>query len=298
MRLTGAIILPAIAGAVLLQSSAGQSSAPAQHPEFEVASIRVSADSGANKVNPGLHLDGSQVRCVAWTLRDYVGMAYRKKATLIFGPDWTGADRFDVSATFPAGSKESQFPEMFQTLLADRFQLKFHREKREFPVYALLQSKPSPRLKESPADNTESDEPKGTVNVAATGSAAGVGVNLGNGSSYSLANNRFDAKKLNMDNFAGNLERFADRQIIDMTGLKGKYDFTIDLTPEDYRAMLIRAALSAGMQLPEQAHRLLEGNSSAALGDALRQIGLRLEERKMPIDVIVIDSALKTPTQN
>jgi uncharacterized protein (TIGR03435 family) len=300
MRLTGTIMLSVIAGAALAQvKMPAQAPAPAPHPEFEVASIRASADAGVNKVNLGLHIDGSQVRCVAWTLRDYAGMAYKMKATLIFGPDWTGTDRFDISATFPAGTKDNQMPEMFQSLLADRFQLKFHREKREFPVYALLQGKPSPRLKESPADNpSEADDAKGTVNVAASGSAAGVGVSLGNGSAYSLANNKFEVKKLTMDDFARNLERFSDRQIIDMTGLKGHYDFTLDLTPDDYRAMLMRAAISAGMQLPPEAHRFLEGNSSAALGDALQQVGLRLEARKMPIDVIVIDSALKSPTGN
>jgi uncharacterized protein (TIGR03435 family) len=272
---------------------------PSARPQFEVASIRPSESAGDRRVNLGLHIDGSQVHCASWTLRDYLGMAYRMKAIRIIGPDWTKSDRFDVSATFPAGSKESQFPEMFQTLLADRFHVKVHTEKREFPVYVLLAGKASPKLKESVAESdAEKDEPKGTVNVAAAGSSAGVGVNLGHGSSYTFANNRFEAKKLTMADFAANLERFADRQIVDMTGLPGHYDFALDFTPEDYRAMLIRAAISAGVQLPPEAMRALDGNSDGALKGALEQIGLRIEARKMPIEVLVIDDALKTPTSN
>ena len=159
---------------------------------------------------------------------------------------------------------------MLQALLADRFQVKLHREKKEFPVYALLPGKGPLKLKESPPEkdadsDTDNGEPKGTVNIAGGGSGAGVGVNLGHGSSYSFANNRFEAKKLTMADFAANLERFADRPIVDMTGLKGRYDFALDFTPEDYRAMLIRAAISAGVNLPPQALRALDGTSDGAL---------------------------------
>jgi uncharacterized protein (TIGR03435 family) len=272
---------------------------PAARPEFEVASIRPSAPLGQGQVDFGLHIDGAQVRCVSWSMRDYAGLAYKIKATLISGPDWTASERFDVSATLPAGSQPSQLPEMFQSLLADRFQLKLHKEKKEFPVYALIIGKAPLKLKETPAaSETAKDEPTGTVNVAAIGSSAGVGVNLGHGSSYSFANNRFEAKRLTMADFASNLERFTDRQIVDMTGLAGHYDFAIDFTPEDYRAMLVRAAINAGVNLPPQALTALDGSSAGALPDALQQLGLKLEARKAPLDVLVIDDALKTPTAN
>jgi uncharacterized protein (TIGR03435 family) len=95
------------------------------------------------------------------------------------------------------------------------------------------------------------------------------------------------------------MERFADHPIVDMTGLSGKYDFTINLTEEDYQAMLMRAAISVGASLPPEAIRMLAANSSGAgLSDALQQVGLRLDSRKAPLDVLVIDDALKTPTAN
>lgn len=98
--------------------------------------------------------------------------------------------------------------------------------------------------------------------------------------------------------FAGNLERFADRQIVDMTGLAAQYDFAFDVMPEDYRAMLLRSAVWVGANLPPEAQKMLDASSPAALGDALQQIGLKLDARKAPLDVLVIDDALKTPTAN
>jgi uncharacterized protein (TIGR03435 family) len=269
-------------------------------PRFEVASVRPSpsyADQGG-KVNIGVHIDGAQVRCIQLTLRDYLARAYRMKVTMISGPDWTASQTFDISATLPAGSTPAQLPEMLQALLAERFQLKFHREKKDLPVYVLLPGKGPLKLKESPP-NSDIDEAKGTTDVAATGSEAGASVNLGHGSSYSFANNRFEATRLTMDQFVTNLERFAGRPIVDMTGLTGQYDFTLEFTPEDYRAMLMRAAISAGAHLPPEAMRLADGASTGpALADALQQLGLKLEARKAPLDVLVIDEALKTPTAN
>jgi uncharacterized protein (TIGR03435 family) len=101
-----------------------------------------------------------------------------------------------------------------------------------------------------------------------------------------------------MPNLAGSLERFMDRPIVDMTDLKGSYDFALDVTPEDYRAMLIHAAVAAGISLPPEALRLLDGASLASLYDAVQKIGLRLDARKAPLDLVVIDEARKTPTAN
>jgi uncharacterized protein (TIGR03435 family) len=276
------LILP-----ILLASSAfGQS-------QFEVASVRPSAQTPEGKVNVGVHIDGAQVRVVALSLRDYLAIAYRTKANRISGPDWTASERFDISATLPAGSTTAQLPEMFQALLTDRFQLKLHTEKKEFPVYALIAGKGPLKLKEAPPDSAN-----GTVDIAASGSAAGVVINLGNGASISFVPNRFEAKKLSMEQFASGLERFADRPIVDMTGLKGQYDLGFDVNPDDYRPMLIRSAIYAGVSLPPQALRLLDGTSRAELGDALQEIGLKLEARKAPLDVLVVDDASKTPTAN
>jgi uncharacterized protein (TIGR03435 family) len=131
------------------------------------------------------------------------------------------------------------------------------------------------------------------------GSNQGVSVNLGQGSSFTFSNNKFQAIRLNMPTLAGTLERFLDRPIIDMTELKGVYDFSIDITAEDYRAMLIRSAVVAGVVLPPEVLRVLDGASSPeSLFEGLAKLGLKLDARKAPLDTLVIDSVLKTPTEN
>ena len=135
----------------------------AQSPEFEVASIRP-FDPDQRQVAGGLHFDGAQVRGVGLSLRDYLATAYRFKATLISGPDWTATERYDISATLPDGSTKAQVPEMLQALLADRFQVKLHKEKKEYPIFALVLAKGPPKLKELPTDPIEdkdNDEPVG-----------------------------------------------------------------------------------------------------------------------------------------
>jgi len=136
------------------------------------------------------------------------------------------------------------------------------------------------------------------VNVGATVSAAGVSLDVGNGSSWSLVPNRFEGRKLSMSALASGLERFANRPIIDMTGLKGEYDFTFDVNPDDYRLMRIRGAVAAGVWTPPQALQMLEGSSSLSISDALAHVGLKLETRKAPLDVIVVDGGRRTPTEN
>jgi len=136
-----------------------------------------------------------------------------------------------------------------------------------------------------------------TLSVSQAASA-GVSVKLGHGASYTFGSNHFAATKLTMTEFSLNIERFADRPIIDMTDLKGRYDFAFDVTPEDAMAMMVRAAMASGAALPAAALKLLDASSPAALGDALQQIGLRLEARKAPLDALVVDEVQKTPTAN
>jgi uncharacterized protein (TIGR03435 family) len=189
---------------------------------------------------------------------------------------------------------------MLQALLADRFQLKFHREKRDLPVYALVLGKTPLKLKEVPPspDDVDDNSHGLATNVAASGGAAGVSVDLGHGTSYNFANNKFEAKKFSMDTLASMLERYMDRPIVNLTELKGKYDVTLDVTQEDYQAMLIHAAIGAGLVLPPQVLQLIEGNTPTSLMDSLQQTGLKLDARKSPLDFLVVDQARKTPTDN
>jgi uncharacterized protein (TIGR03435 family) len=123
-------------------------------------------------------------------------------------------------------------------------------------------------------------------------------VDLGNGSYYTFNNGKFEVKKVSMDMLARQLERYVDRPILDMTDLKGIYDLTFAVTTEDYQTMLIHAAVNAGMMLPPQVLQLLDNSSIGSLMDGLQQLGLKMDARKAPLDVLVIDQLSKTPTEN
>jgi uncharacterized protein (TIGR03435 family) len=285
-------------GALVPLAVFGQN-APAR-PEFEVASIKPSAPSGVDRANVGVRIDGAQVRCTYFSLKDYIGMAYRLRYYQITGPEWIGSERFDISAKLPAGAGREQVPEMVIALLADRFQLKAHRETKEFSVYALVVGKGELKLKESAADSSSegADAGPGNVNVAASGGRGGVTVDLGRGSYFTAADNRFEARKLTMAGFVESLARFVDRPVLDMTGLTKSYDFTLTFSPEDFMGMMIQSAISAGVVLPPQALKALENASGDSLFTAVETLGLKLERRKAPLEVLVVDHMEKAPTEN
>jgi uncharacterized protein (TIGR03435 family) len=267
--------------------------------EFEVATIKPSAQDAQTQTTAGIHIDGSMVRYSALSLKLYLGLAYGLKNYQISAPEWMASGRWDISAKLPDGSDAKQIPKMLQVLLRDRFRMKMHRETRELPVYGLILGKGELKLKASPAAPTAVDESPGqSVNVAAGGNGAGTTVSYGNGSYLTLADNKFEGKKLPMTIMADALARFADRPVVDMTNLKGDYDFTMQFSPEDFRAMMIRAAVAQGTILPPDALKLAESASDDTLFDAVTKLGLKLELRKAPIEVLVIDDALKMPTEN
>jgi uncharacterized protein (TIGR03435 family) len=269
-------------------------------PTFEVASIRPSSNAPRQAVAAVGSTSDTQFRIAGLTIRDYISMGYSVKLNQISGPDWITTDRFDIAATLPEGSRPDQVPSMMQTLLEDRFELKTHREKKEFPVYALRVSSGGLKMTEVPGDlGVEQSDAKIAQTFTRQGSGRGISLDLGQGSSVNFANNRFEAKKLTMASLAGMLERFLERPVVDLTGVNGSYDVAFDLSPEDYRMMLIRAATAAGLVMSPDALRALDGSPTpASLFDGLARFGLKLEAHRAPLDVLVVDSIRKTPTEN
>ena len=267
---------------------------PPPRPEFEVASIKpTTVAPDVTQVHVGVQIDGAQVHCTYLSVRNYIRIAYKVKEYQITGPDWIASERFDIHAKLPEGGR-GQFRDMLQNLLTDRFAVKMHRDSKEFPVFGVVVGKGGLKMKESPLD----PETQAGFSVAAEGSARGTTVNFGRGAYFSLADNKFEARKLTMAQLADSLGRFVERPVVDMTELKGTYDLTLEFTPEEYRVLLIRTALSAGVNLPPEVMRLLEGASDESLFKGLQAMGLKLESRKAPLEVLVIDSASKTPTEN
>jgi len=266
-------------------------------PEFEVASVKPSGPLAPGQMAIGVHIDGAQVSISQFSLKDLVQMAYQLKIYQVTGPEWIASERYTIRAKIPEGVVSPDVRAMVRSLLAERFHLKIHMEKKDFPVYALVAAKGGARLTPSAAD-AGPDADAGAVHVAAGGSEKGTFVNLGHGSSFSFAGDKLEATKITMLAFTDTLARFTDKPVVDMTGLAGNYDLTMKLSPEDFRAMQIRAAIVAGVQLPPQAIQLAESASLETLHASLRDLGLKLDSRKAPLDVIVVDSADKLPAEN
>lgn len=262
--------------------------------QFEVASVRPVADNN-QAVTVGLHLDGQQARMAAFSMRDLIGMAFDVRPGQITGPDWMASQRFEVNATLPAGSTMKDFPEMLQGLLKERFGLKYHRDQKEFQVYVLERGKKPLGLKPSADVAVPAGE---GVNVSGTGSGQGISINLGGGASYTFSDGKFEGKKLNMETMVDTLTMYMNLPVVDQTKLDGVYDVSFSLAADDYRAMLARAGVANGVQLPPQVLQMIQTASTPSLFDALDNLGLKLETRKVPLDVIVVDQVSKQATEN
>jgi uncharacterized protein (TIGR03435 family) len=150
-------------------------------PAFEVASVRPSVNAPRQAVAAAGSTSDKQFRIAGLTIRDYISMAYSVKLNQISGPDWITTDRFDIAATLPEGSQPDQVPGMMQTLLEERFELKTHREKKEFPVYALRVSSGGLKATEVPRDPGEQPEAKTPQTFTRQGSGRGISLDLGQG---------------------------------------------------------------------------------------------------------------------
>ena len=280
--------------ALLTATSALAQSPRPDRVEFEVAAVRPSPTTSPAR---GVRIDGAQVHFAGYLLREYIARAYQVRVSQVIGPDWLSLTPFDIDAKFPEGSNPAQVTEMLQALLADRFSLKQHREQKEMPVYAIVLGKPPLRLKESARDPDASPRVEALVNITVNTGGAGTAVDLGHGSSYTLAGGKFEGKRFTVEMLASTLERYCDRPIVEMTGLKGIYDLSFDVTPEEAQVLGIRAAVYAGVTLPPQLLQLLDTGGNPLIG-AMQQLGLKLDARKAPIDVLVVDDARRGPIEN
>jgi uncharacterized protein (TIGR03435 family) len=264
----------------------------AQGPQFEVASIKPSPPEPPTPGTAGLRITLRQARFTFLSLKDYIGIAYGVRVYQIAAPDWIASARFEIIATMPEGVPGEQLSQMMRALLEDRFKMKTHRETRELPAY-VLQTLPGFKL-----EPVTADAPGDAFTVTSTSGPGGTVVDLGQGASLTVGGNKIEAKKVDMTMLAATLERFMDRPVVNQTGRTERFNVTIELTPEDFTAAMIRSALAAGVSLPAPAMRLLDSASPNAIPDALKALGLSLDSKRAPIDVVVIDSADKSPTEN
>jgi uncharacterized protein (TIGR03435 family) len=245
-------------------------------PEFEVASVKPAQPSADGRVRVQMGGDPGMDRMSNVTLRDYLRAAYGVKDFQISGPDWLNSERFDIMAKMPPDTSREQLQLMRQKLLEDRFKLVLHREKKTVPVYALVAGKGG--LKIQPVAEEGADDPK-------------------RGGMMRIGPGHLEAQKVPLAGLADRLSMMVDRPVLDMTEIKGRFDITLDFAPDETQMTAIKGKvrLEGGGEGTAGSDDHDRPSIFAALQDKL---GLKLEARKEPMDMLVIDHAERVPVEN
>lgn len=317
------------------QAPAGQKAGDAKL-EFEVASIKASPPPGNGRImvgsrgGPGTN-DPGRITYSNANLRMLIVNAYGLKFNQIRGgPDWLNTMRFDIAAKVPAGATKDQVKAMLQNLLTDRFKLTVHRETREMPMYALVVGSKGPKLKgssvvDTPAAAPAAPEPGrgdapppplpnqlGRLRIGADGCPETPPFAPGRGGSFMMITPNGACMISNgqtMAGFADELSSHFDRVVVDQTGLKGKFDLRLRYDPSSIpgggeMGMMMKADPPAGgphggggdiERGPAPQEREQPPGIFAALQE---QLGLKLEPKKGPVELLVIDHLEQTPTEN
>ncbi len=238
------------------------------NPAFEVATIRPSDPAHPEQI---ITLRGAEVITTNVTVHALINLAYwLHPKQLTGGPAWTESDKFDVAGKpdAPGQPNVDQMKMMIQKLLADRFQLKFHYEKRDLPVYAVMIAKNGSKLVKS------QDDPKGIPGWSFGRTPAGT---------------RITFRNAPLSQIAAVLQNSMDKPVVDQSGLSERYDFTLTFTPDPAQAALLGGPPPPAADNPDAAPDLFTAFQ--------QQLGLKLESTKAPVEVMVIDKVEK-PSEN
>jgi len=233
------------------------------NPSFEVATIK---PSKPDVPGVGFRLNGLNFSTLNTTLSNLITFAYGLHARQIIGaPEWSEHDKYDISGK-PDGEgapSADQWKIMLQKLLADRFQLKFHRDQKELSVYAITVAKTGPKMTKSDSD------------VLRTLSFRQLGALVGGGASMDDLAQLFQGAVL-------------DRPVVNQTGIPGRFDFTLNWTPDEFQFA------GMGIKPPPPPENAPNPDLFTAIQ---QQIGLKLESTKAQKEVLVIDRVEK-PSEN
>lgn len=320
----GIISIGLLCGAAYAQTPDGQ-------PAFDVASIRVAPPIGSGRRfiigmsgGPGTP-DPGRYECNSCNLSMLMTAAYDVAGYQISIPGSLKDAIFEINAKVPAGATKEQFRLMLQNLLAERFKMTVHREKKEMQIYELVVVKGGPKMKESdpePASEAGTDPAKdagpnapppppppppggrGPLPTGKDGLPVLPKARPGHPMMFfGMGRARLQANTESMADFAKTLADLVGKPVTDATGLKAKYDFTLtwDGAGGPGRGMPAvppppSAGGAGGGTTP------LAGASDTetqpTIFAAVQELGLKLEQKKGQVDVIVVDHAEKIPTEN
>lgn len=248
----------------LMSTSLAQGQDKPARLTFDVASIKLSKSANQNggiKAMP----EGRGYFAQNITAKLMISLMYKVPSRqIVGGPDWLDTSRWDVEAKADHSYSLDDLHVMYQNLLADRFNLKFHKETREGPVYVLTVDTPGSKMK----INDSAQDFKIPMNFGREGAAIGTRVPM----QYLCW-------------WLGQQLQADGRPVIDRTGLDKNYDFTLMFMPE------LPPDVSKENLPPDVQDR-------PSLFDALKQqLGLKLQPQKGPVEYYVIDH-LDKPSEN
>jgi uncharacterized protein (TIGR03435 family) len=238
----------------------------AQDAAFDVATIRPHDPA---RPGFGMQIVGRRFNSVGAPLSHLIAFAYALHPRQIAGaPGWVETEKFDIVAEVTGVENQANGQAMIervQKLLADRFGLRFHREKKQMPAYIVTVAKGGARFLNS-----------------AGGSAVNPTYGFTGRGSMTVNN-------ATIANFAGWMQRYVlDRPVVDRTGIPGKYTFKLNWKADEFQFRDIAGAL------PSPADEADRPDLYTAMQ---QQLGLKLESAKETVDVLVIDRVEK-PTDN
>lgn len=250
-----AVVVPVFLGVANAPVARAQSKRSSE--TFEAVSVKPAAPGERLR---GFITDPGRMIMKNVSLGDCILVAYGVQSFQLVAKNLPN-ERYEIIATAPSHPSrilDARYETMMQAMLADRFQLKLHRETKLLPVFALEVAKGGPKLKESSEPGLSTRSTPGHVTV--TGA--------------------------NMLEVATYLTRRVGRPVVDLTGLKGLYDFMLDWAPGEGEASLE----------PPDPDRPRSSDPSAgpSLFTALQeQLGLKLENKRLPVEILVVDHAEK-----
>jgi uncharacterized protein (TIGR03435 family) len=278
MRKTRASLVFLVCGIACAQSNP---------PAFEVASVKVSTGSGGAYLTGGPgSTDPTQFTFVRASMGALLRRAYGVNSYQLSAPAGLPNAYFDIRAKVPPNTAEPQFAQMLQNLLIERFAMKVHHETQALPGYELIVAKSGLRMRtaEQTATPPASDIPVGRLPL--TKDRAG-DLELPPGRNarlvIQLSDGRFrqSGRMQTVADIVEMCQRELGRPVVDRSGLTGVYDFNIDF-----------------MRAPDDRSEPLDDAALPFLTAFQSQLGLRLESKKVPVDIIVIDHVEKIPTEN
>jgi uncharacterized protein (TIGR03435 family) len=271
-RFFAAIVLLALLSAVALAQPTASAT-----PKFEVADVHASPHTTQPGARGPFFSSGRYELRFA-TMVDLIATAYNVDPEKVSGgPSWLEMDRFDVFAKIPAGSTAESRRRMLQSLLADRFGLVTHADKKPMAAYALTAGK-HPELKEA-ADDGNTGCNFDVKNAPSGPPAPGTPIQLPT-IVYTCKNTSMESFAANIPNIPAAGQYLNNLLVTDQTGLKGNWDFALHFTPKVPPTIQVT------------------GESISFLDAFEKQLGLKLELSTTPLPVLVVDTVNRKPTEN